>query len=106
MELFRERANSLNSNRDRSGSIFGRERSASILKRKLDERKEPIWWRPLTIEGIEAITVQVDTVIKQFQDIHVSKDTEVAKVVPDFIRSIERRINELSRFYRENRHGR
>jgi hypothetical protein len=123
--VFRERSLSFSSTvdepggtpvtRTRSGSaveqshgltLLGRERANSMLRRALDDNKrEPIWWRPLTIEGIEGITIQVDTVIKQFQEIHLSKDPEVSKVVSDFIRSIEQQINKLSQFYRENRGG-
>jgi len=72
---------------------------------KKEEKKEVIWWRPLTIEGIEGITLQVDTVIKQFHDLHLSAkdDPESALVVEEFVTSIEKRINELSRFYKENK---
>jgi hypothetical protein len=72
---------------------------------KRDEKKEVIWWRPLSIEGIEGITLQVDSVIKQFQELHLSEDPATKKLVTEFVKSIEKRINELSRFYRENKGG-
>ncbi len=81
------------------------EKSPNAKQSKKDERKEAIWWRPLTIEGIEGITLQVDTVIKQFHELHLSEDPESANLVEEFLKSIEKRINELSRFYKENRGG-
>ena len=105
-QLARTRSGSMLDNSPSSLSLLGRERSNSLLRRALDDnRREPIWWRPLTIEGIEGITIQVDTVIKQFQEIHLSKDPEVSRIVADFIRSIEQQITKLSQFYRENRGG-
>lgn len=70
-----------------------------------DHKKDAIWWRPLSIDGIEGITGQVDSIIKQFQEFHASTDAEAAKQIPDFLKAIDKRIHELSNFYKENRGG-